>query len=71
MALIPYVIEQTSRGGERSYDIYSRLLRDRIIFLGVPLSCKRLNFRFSFFVSMINIPWYFYKVNFVFIIVHK
>lgn len=34
MALIPYVIEQTSRGGERSYDIYSRLLRDRIIFLG-------------------------------------
>ena len=33
MALIPYVIEQTSRG-ERSYDIYSRLLRDRIIFLG-------------------------------------
>lgn len=34
MALIPYVIEQTSRGSERSYDIYSRLLRDRIIFLG-------------------------------------
>lgn len=34
MALIPYVIEQTSRGGERSYDIYSRLLRERIIFLG-------------------------------------
>ncbi len=33
MALIPYVIEQTSRG-ERSYDIYSRLLKDRIIFLG-------------------------------------
>ncbi|MBQ7557860.1 MAG: ATP-dependent Clp endopeptidase proteolytic subunit ClpP [Lachnospiraceae bacterium] len=33
MALIPYVIEQTSRG-ERSYDIYSRLLEDRIIFLG-------------------------------------
>lgn len=34
MALVPYVIEQTSRGGERSYDIYSRLLRERIIFLG-------------------------------------
>ncbi len=34
MALVPYVIEQTSRGGERSYDIYSRLLKDRIIFLG-------------------------------------
>lgn len=33
MALIPYVIEQTSKG-ERSYDIYSRLLRERIIFLG-------------------------------------
>ena len=33
MSLVPYVIEQTSRG-ERSYDIYSRLLRDRIIFLG-------------------------------------
>ena len=33
MTLIPYVIEQTSRG-ERSYDIYSRLLKDRIIFLG-------------------------------------
>ncbi len=33
MALIPYVIEQTNRG-ERSYDIYSRLLKDRIIFLG-------------------------------------
>lgn len=32
MALVPYVIEQTSRG-ERSYDIYSRLLNDRIIFL--------------------------------------
>ena len=34
MALVPYVIQQTSRGGERSYDIYSRLLRERIIFLG-------------------------------------
>ena len=33
MRLVPYVIEQTSRG-ERSYDIYSRLLKDRIIFLG-------------------------------------
>ena len=33
MSLVPYVIEQTSRG-ERSYDIYSRLLKDRIIFLG-------------------------------------
>ena len=33
MAFVPYVIEQTSRGGERSYDIYSRLLKERIIFL--------------------------------------
>ena len=33
MPLIPYVVEQTNRG-ERSYDIYSRLLKDRIIFLG-------------------------------------
>lgn len=33
MSLIPYVVEQTGRG-ERSYDIYSRLLKDRIIFLG-------------------------------------
>ncbi|MBN1496813.1 MAG: ATP-dependent Clp endopeptidase proteolytic subunit ClpP [Spirochaetes bacterium] len=33
MSLVPFVIEQTSRG-ERSYDIYSRLLKDRIIFLG-------------------------------------
>ncbi len=33
MALVPYVIEQTGRG-ERSYDIYSRLLKDRIIFIG-------------------------------------
>jgi ATP-dependent Clp protease protease subunit len=37
MSLVPYVIEQTSRG-ERSYDIYSRLLKDRIIFLGEEVS---------------------------------
>lgn len=36
MALIPFVVEQTSRG-ERSYDIYSRLLKDRIVFLGTPI----------------------------------
>src|SRR5512137_1708153 len=34
--LVPIVIEQTSRG-ERAYDIYSRLLKDRIIFLGTPI----------------------------------
>lgn len=37
VALIPYVIEQTSRG-ERSYDIYSRLLKDRIVILGTPVT---------------------------------
>ena len=37
MPLVPYVIEQTGRG-ERSYDIYSRLLKDRIIFLGEEVS---------------------------------
>ena len=34
---VPYVIEQNPRGGERSYDIYSRLLKDRIIFLGTEV----------------------------------
>jgi len=37
MSLIPIVIEQTPRG-ERAYDIYSRLLKDRIIFIGTPIS---------------------------------
>jgi len=36
MALIPMIVEQSSRG-ERAYDIYSRLLKDRIIFLGMPI----------------------------------
>ncbi|ANY75345.1 MULTISPECIES: ATP-dependent Clp endopeptidase proteolytic subunit ClpP [Paenibacillus] len=36
MSVIPYVVEQTSRG-ERSYDIYSRLLKDRIIFVGAAI----------------------------------
>ncbi len=36
MALVPMVVEQTSRG-ERAYDIYSRLLKDRIIFIGTPI----------------------------------
>jgi ATP-dependent Clp protease protease subunit len=35
--LVPYVVEQTGRG-ERSYDIFSRLLRDRIVFLGGPIN---------------------------------
>ena len=42
MALIPYVIEQTSKG-ERSYDIYSRLLKDRIIILGTQVSDEVAN----------------------------
>ncbi|MFW5736921.1 MAG: ATP-dependent Clp protease proteolytic subunit, partial [Halanaerobium sp.] len=37
MSLIPMVVEQTNRG-ERSYDIYSRLLKDRIVFLGSPVT---------------------------------
>ncbi|PIS10896.1 MAG: ATP-dependent Clp protease proteolytic subunit [Bdellovibrio sp. CG10_big_fil_rev_8_21_14_0_10_47_8] len=42
MALIPYVIEQTSRG-ERSYDIYSRLLKDRIVILGSAVTDEVAN----------------------------
>ena len=42
MSLVPYVIEQTSRG-ERSYDIYSRLLKDRIIFLGEEVNDDSAN----------------------------
>jgi len=42
MALIPMVIEQSGRG-ERAYDIYSRLLKDRIIFIGTPVSDEIAN----------------------------
>lgn len=42
MSLVPYVIEQTSRG-ERSYDIFSRLLKDRIIFLGEEVNDVNAN----------------------------
>jgi ATP-dependent Clp protease protease subunit len=42
MALIPYVIEQTSRG-ERSYDVFSRLLKERIIFLGTAIDSDVAN----------------------------
>jgi ATP-dependent Clp protease, protease subunit len=42
LALIPMVVEQTSRG-ERAYDIYSRLLKDNIIFLGTPLDDQVAN----------------------------
>jgi ATP-dependent Clp protease, protease subunit len=42
MSVIPYVIEQSARG-ERMYDIYSRLLKDRIIFLGTPIDSQVAN----------------------------
>lgn len=42
MPVVPYVIEQSSRG-ERSYDIYSRLLKDRIIFMGYPIDDTTAN----------------------------
>jgi ATP-dependent Clp protease protease subunit len=42
MPLIPIVVERTGRG-ERSYDIYSRLLKDRIVFLGTPISDEIAN----------------------------
>lgn len=55
MALVPVVIEQTPRG-ERSYDIYSRLLKDRIIMLGSPVSDDLANSIISqlFFLEMEN-----------------
>ncbi|MFQ5695757.1 MAG: ATP-dependent Clp protease proteolytic subunit, partial [Terriglobia bacterium] len=40
--LVPMVIEQTSRG-ERAYDIYSRLLRDNIVFIGMPIDDQVAN----------------------------
>ena len=42
MNLIPYVVEETPRG-ERAYDIYSRLLRDRIIFIGSAIDATVAN----------------------------
>ena len=42
MSLVPYVIEQTGRG-ERMYDVYSRLLKERIIFLGTPINSEVAN----------------------------
>src|SRR6476469_9158661 len=41
-AIVPYVVESTNRG-ERVYDIYSRLLRDRIIFIGTPIDDQIAN----------------------------
>lgn len=42
MSLVPYVIEQTGRG-ERMYDVYSRLMKERIIFLGTPINSEVAN----------------------------
>ena len=42
--LVPMVVEQTGRG-ERAYDIYSRLLKDRIIFIGTPIEIGRASCR--------------------------
>lgn len=55
MSLIPIVIEQTPKG-ERSYDIYSRLLKDRIIFLGTPVTDDVANSIIAqiFFLEMEN-----------------
>ena len=55
MTLIPVVIEQTPRG-ERSYDIYSRLLKDRIIMLGMPVTNEVVNSIIAqiFFLEMEN-----------------
>lgn len=51
MALIPMVIEQSSRG-ERAYDIYSRLLKDRIIFLGTPINDEIANLLIAQFLFL-------------------
>ena len=42
MALVPIVVEQTNRG-ERAYDIFSRLLKDRIVFIGTPIDDQIAN----------------------------
>jgi ATP-dependent Clp protease, protease subunit len=51
VALIPMVIEQSSRG-ERAYDIYSRLLKDRIIFLGTPINDEIANLLIAQFLFL-------------------
>ena len=65
--LVPIVVEQTSRG-ERSYDIYSRLLKDRIIFIGsaiedhmanliIAIPCNTSSQMFKPFVSVRQPAW--------------
>ncbi|MEK7348916.1 MAG: ATP-dependent Clp protease proteolytic subunit, partial [Candidatus Eisenbacteria bacterium] len=42
MSLVPFVVEQSGRG-ERAYDIFSRLLKDRIVFIGTPIDDQIAN----------------------------
>ncbi len=55
--LVPMVIEQTSRGYERAYDIYSRLLKDRIIFIGTPIDDNVANLVIAqmLFLQMVDV----------------
>ena len=55
MTLIPMVVEQTNRG-ERAYDIYSRLLKDRIIFLGQAVDDNVVNVLITETVSLLLLP---------------
>ncbi len=52
--LVPIVIEQTGRG-ERAYDIYSRLLKERIICLMGPVSCKLIHFLFEYLTYLFTL----------------
>ena len=56
MSFIPYVIEQTGRG-ERSYDIFSRLLNDRIIFLGEEVTDISANLIVAQLLFLESEPW--------------
>ena len=70
MSYVPIVVEQSSRG-ERSYDIYSRLLKDRIVFLGGPIDdhvaiwslpsfcfwCRKIRIKTSMFISTAPAAW--------------
>ncbi len=54
MSLVPYVVEQTSRG-ERSYDIFSRLLNDRIVMLSEEVNDVTASLIVAQFLSLIHI----------------
>ena len=55
-SLVPYVIEQTSKG-ERSYDIFSRLLKDRIIFLGEDVNATTSTYISIHQVDLSQMEW--------------